>query len=123
MENKNYFGEVIASQDEHELTESEYAMLNDLAATLKKAESFTYYNDTEKDNAMNEYNSLAYVYEDQGEYVTSAYFYNKVIELARAAKHKQYEVLAMVGLGKCLDQEHRTNKAIHILEESLAKAG
>jgi tetratricopeptide (TPR) repeat protein len=28
----------------------------------------------------------------------------------------------MVGMGKCYDQEHRTEKAIHVLEESLAKA-
>jgi len=53
---------------------------------------------------MNEYSSLAYTYEDQGDFVTSAYFYNKVIELARASKHKQFEVVAMVGLGKCFDQ-------------------
>lgn len=71
---------------------------------------------------MNEYNSLAYVYEDQGDYLVSAYFYNKVIDLARSAKNKQYEVIAMVGMGKCYDQEHRTDKAIRVLEESLGKA-
>jgi hypothetical protein len=71
---------------------------------------------------MNEYNSLAYMYEDQGDYVTSAYFYNKVIELAKASKNKQFEVVAMVGLGKCFDQEHWTDKAIEILEESLRTA-
>lgn len=37
MNNKNYFGEVITSQDEQELSESDHAMLNDLATTLKKA--------------------------------------------------------------------------------------
>ena len=68
---------------------------------------------------MNEYSSLAYTYEDQGDYITSAYFYNKVIELARACKHKQFEVVAMVGLGKCFDQEHKTDSAIEILENSL----
>ena len=41
--------------------------------------------------------------------MTSAYFYNKVIELARASKHKQFEVVAMVGLGKCFDQEQKTD--------------
>ena len=71
---------------------------------------------------MNEYSSLAYTYEDQGDFVTSAYFYNKVIELARASKHKQFEVVAMVGLGKCFDQEHRTDQAIEILEGSLQTA-
>lgn len=71
---------------------------------------------------MNEYSSLAYTYEDQGDFVTSAYFYNKVIELARASKHKQFEVVAMVGLGKCFDQEHRTDQAIEILEGSLHTA-
>lgn len=71
---------------------------------------------------MNEYNSLAYTYEDQGDFVTSAYFYNRVVELARAYKHKQFEVVAMIGLGKCFDQEHRTDEAIDILEGSLGVA-
>lgn len=35
---------------------------------------------------MNEYHSIAYNYEDQGDYVTACYFYQKVIELALSAK-------------------------------------
>lgn len=35
---------------------------------------------------MNEYNSIAFNYEDQGEFVTAAYFYRKVIELASSCK-------------------------------------
>ena len=40
----------------------------------------------EKEAAMNEYHSIAYNYEDQGDYVTACYFYQKVIELALSAK-------------------------------------
>jgi hypothetical protein len=39
-----------------------------------------------KEAAMNEYNSIAFNYEDQGEFVTAAYFYRKVIELAGSCK-------------------------------------
>ena len=35
---------------------------------------------------MNEYNSMASNYEDQGDYVTACYFYNKVVEIARSSK-------------------------------------
>ena len=33
----------------------------------------------EKEASMNEYNSMAFNYEDQGDYVTASYFYYKVI--------------------------------------------
>lgn len=35
---------------------------------------------------MNEYNSMAFNYEDQGDYVTACYFYNKVIDIAASCK-------------------------------------
>jgi hypothetical protein len=35
---------------------------------------------------MNEYNSIAFNYEDQGDFVTASYFYQKVIDLAISAK-------------------------------------
>ena len=35
---------------------------------------------------MNEYNSMAFNYEDQGNYVTACYFYRKVIDIAIACK-------------------------------------
>ena len=31
---------------------------------------------------MNEYNSMAFNYEDQGNYITACYFYRKVIDIA-----------------------------------------
>jgi hypothetical protein len=40
----------------------------------------------QKEAAMNEYNSVAFNYEDQGDYVTASYFYQKVIELASSCK-------------------------------------
>ena len=40
----------------------------------------------QKEAAMNEYNSLAFNYEDRGDYVTACYFYNRVIEIARSCK-------------------------------------
>lgn len=35
---------------------------------------------------MNEYNSIAFNYEDQGDFVTASYFYQKVIDLASSCK-------------------------------------
>jgi hypothetical protein len=35
---------------------------------------------------MNEYNSIAFNYEDQGDFITASYFYQKVTELAIACK-------------------------------------
>lgn len=35
---------------------------------------------------MNEYNSMAFNYEDQGDYITACYFYNKVIDIASSCK-------------------------------------
>ena len=35
---------------------------------------------------MNEFHSIAYNYEDQGDYVTASYFYQKVIDLALSSK-------------------------------------
>lgn len=40
----------------------------------------------EKEAAMNEYNSIAFNYEDQGNYVTACYFYQKVIDIALSCK-------------------------------------
>ena len=41
---------------------------------------------SQKEAAIREYNSLAQSYEEQGDYVTSAYFYSKVIERAKMLK-------------------------------------
>ena len=78
---------------------------------------------------MNEYNSMAFNYEDQGDFKTAAYFYQKVIELAYSCKvhrisfqNKQFELIALLGLGKCFDQEHEKDKAIEILEEAFDNA-
>jgi hypothetical protein len=35
---------------------------------------------------MSEYNSIAFNYEDQGDFVTASYFYQKVIDLASSCK-------------------------------------
>lgn len=40
----------------------------------------------QKEAAMNDYNSMAFNYEDQGDYVTACYFYNKVIDIASSCK-------------------------------------
>ena len=39
-----------------------------------------------------------------------------------ATQNKQHEVMAMIGMSKCYDQERQTNKAIAILEEALVKS-
>lgn len=58
---------------------------------------------------MNEYNSIAFNYEDQGDFATAAYFYQRVVELAISCKNKQYELIALLGLGKCYDQTGKKN--------------
>lgn len=40
----------------------------------------------EKEESMNEYNSMAFNYEDQGDFLTASYFYNKVIDIASSCK-------------------------------------
>lgn len=40
----------------------------------------------QKEASMNDYNSMAFNYEDQGDYVTACYFYNKVIDIAASSK-------------------------------------
>lgn len=64
---------------------------------------------------MLEYTKLAETYEIQGDNITASYFYNRVIEMAKAFYNKQHEVIAMIGMSKCYDQEKQTNKAILIL--------
>lgn len=59
--------------------------------------------------AINEYNSIAFNYEDQGDFSTAAYFYQRVVELAISSKNKQYELIALLGLGKCFDQTGKKN--------------
>lgn len=71
---------------------------------------------------MNEYNSIAFNYEDQGDFSTAAYFYQRVVELAISCKHKQYELIALLGLGKCYDQTSKKNEAIELLEDAFDMA-
>ena len=40
----------------------------------------------QKHASMAEYNSMAFNYEDQGDYVTASYFYRKVIDIALGCK-------------------------------------
>lgn len=68
---------------------------------------------------MNEYNSIAFNYEDQGDFGTAAYFYQRVVELAVSCKNKQYELVALLGLGKCYDQSGKKDEAIELLEDAL----
>jgi hypothetical protein len=44
----------------------------------------------QKETAMNEYNSIAFNYEDQGDFATACYFYQKVIELAKSSNVKYF---------------------------------
>ena len=39
---------------------------------------------------MSEYNSIAFNYEDQSDFVTASYFYKKVIELAVSCNVQSY---------------------------------
>jgi len=61
---------------------------------------------------MNEYNSIAFNYEDQGDFATAAYFYQRVIDLAISCKNQQFELVALLGLGKCFDQTSKKDDAI-----------
>lgn len=72
--------------------------------------------------AINEYNSIAFNYEDQGDFSTASYFYQRVVELALQAKNKEYELVALLGLGKCYDQTSKKNEAIDLLEDAFDMA-
>lgn len=68
---------------------------------------------------------MAFNYEDQGDYVTACYFYNKVIDIAASSKvtiitiqNKQFELVALLGLGKCYDQQNNKDQAIELLENA-----
>ena len=63
----------------------------DFAARLARAEVRLDSSREEKEAAMNEYHSIAYNYEDQGDYITACYFYQKVIDLALSCKVTQTE--------------------------------
>lgn len=76
----------------------------------------------QKEAALAEYNSMAFNYEDQGDFVTASYFYKKVIELAVSAKNRQYELLGLLGLGKCHEQAKMREKAIELLEDGFDSA-
>jgi hypothetical protein len=52
---------------------------SDFAISLVRAEVRPDSELTKKETAMNEYNSIAFNYEDQGDYATASYFYKKVI--------------------------------------------
>lgn len=65
---------------------------------------------------------MAFNYEDQGDYVTACYFYNKVIDIASSCKNKQFELVAMLGLGKCYDQQNSKDQAIELLENAFDEA-
>lgn len=59
---------------------------NEFASSLAKAEVRPDSSRGDKEAAMNEYNSIAFNYEDQGDFVTASYFYQKVVELANSCK-------------------------------------
>ena len=59
---------------------------NDFGVSLSKAEVRPDWSREQKESAMNEYNSIAFGYEDQGDFTTAAYFYQKVIELSVSSK-------------------------------------
>lgn len=51
----------------------------DLSRSLSKAEVRPDSERVQKEAALSEYNSMAFNYEDQGDFVTASYFYKKVI--------------------------------------------
>jgi len=45
-----------------------------------------------------------------------------VVELAISSKNKQYELIALLGEGKCFDQTGKKNEAIDLLEDAFDMA-
>ena len=73
-----------ASSELEDLTESDINFLNELSVSLKRAEASTSYNSTEKEKGLLGYSKLAETYELQGDNVTAAYFYNRIIDMSKA---------------------------------------
>ena len=67
-----------------ELSENDINYLNDLSLSLKRAEAYSGLASEEKEKGMLEYSKLAETSEMQGDNVTASYFYNRVIEMAKA---------------------------------------
>jgi hypothetical protein len=65
------------------MTEIDHISLSDLTVNLKKAELFSYYNDTDKEGAINEYNLLTYMFEDQGDISLANAFTTKSLKWPR----------------------------------------
>lgn len=59
---------------------------NDFSQSLTKAEVRPDSSRDAKEAAINEYNSIAFNYEDQGDFVTASYFYQKVVDLSISCK-------------------------------------
>ena len=102
--------------------ESTLQFYQDLSRSLSKAEVRPDSERVQKEAALSEYNSMAFNYEDQGDFVTASYFYKKVIELAVSSKNRQYELVGLLGLGKCHEQAKMREKAIELLEEAFDSA-
>ena len=58
----------------------------ELGESLSKAEVHPESMLDQKEASLGEYNSMAFNYEDQGNYVTACYFYQKVIDIAISCK-------------------------------------
>jgi len=108
MDKKNYFGENLYIPETPN-NEDEMQFFTDFSQALIKAEVRPESTKEQKSLAINEYNSIAFNYEDQGDFSTAAYFYQRVVELAISGKNKQYELIALLGLGKCFDQTGKKN--------------
>ena len=68
------------------MPEESVQFCKELGASLSKAEIYPESMLEQKEASMSEYNSMAFNYEDQGNYVTACYFYQKVIDIAISCK-------------------------------------
>ena len=109
MQKKNYYGERIHIQGKDQATQEEIGFYTEFATTIVKAEVKVQSTKQQRDFAMNQYNSIAFNYEDQGDFATAAYFYQRVVELSVTSNNKQFQLVALLGLGKCYDQTQRKN--------------
>lgn len=76
------------------MSETDITFLNDLSLSLKRAEAYSGFASSEKEKGMAEYTKLAETYEIQGDNLTASYFYNKVIEMAKAFNVHQNQLRA-----------------------------
>ncbi|KAM3132429.1 hypothetical protein pb186bvf_015529 [Paramecium bursaria] len=103
----------------HQQINQSQDFLEDLKRSLIQAEESTRYQLPDRSAALEGYLILAEQFQNNHQdYIVSAYFYKRVINIARQCNEQQFEGKGRLGYGKCHYQVGLIDQSINILEES-----